>query len=68
MQRGTTTKLTMRPEFPVSVASTLYGANMNCVAFNLDFINNVDPSLAKEIVKIFEICKRLGANHGKNSN
>lgn len=53
------TKITVREDYPVSIASEAYGANVGCVAFNIDFIMLRNPKLGVELLRIFEAAKKL---------
>lgn len=59
MQRGKTTKITVYEDLPTSVSSSLYGANLDCFAFNVGYIIRKDPHLAKQLIHLYEKCKKL---------
>lgn len=59
MQRGKTTKITVYEDSPTSVSSSLYGANLDCFAFNVGYIASKSPTLAQELIKLYEKCKKL---------
>lgn len=59
MQRGKGTKITIYQDSPVAVSSTVFGANVNAVVFNADYIGEVDADLVKEIFRLYEKCKKL---------
>lgn len=59
MQRGRTTKITVYEDMPTSVSSSLYGANLDCFAFNMGYIGQRSPELAQELMRIYEKCKKL---------
>lgn len=59
MQRGKTTKITVYEDMPTSVSSSLYGANLDCFAFNAGFIAKRSPDLVKELIVLYEKCKKL---------
>ena len=58
MQRERT-KITVRSDYPTSVASSAFGSNINCMAFNLDYIGKLDPELAKKVTALYEQCIKL---------
>lgn len=59
MQRGIKTKLTLYQDSPVSASSTTFGSNMNCVAFNTDYIGTFDRDIVVQIYALYEKCKNL---------
>lgn len=59
MQRGKTTKITVYEDMPTSVSSSLYGANLDCFAFNVFYIAQRSPTLANQLIELYEKCKKL---------
>lgn len=59
MQREKRTKITVYEDMPTSVSSSLYGANLDCIAFNVGYIARRSPDLAKQLVELYEKCKKL---------
>ena len=59
MQRGKTTKIIVYEDSPTSVSSSLYGANLDCFAFNMGYIVQRDADLAMRVLKLYEKCKKL---------
>lgn len=59
MQRGKTTKITVYEDMPTSVSSSLYGANLDCFAFNVGYIAQRNPNLANQLIELYEKCKKL---------
>lgn len=60
MQHGVQrTKITLRSDYPTSVASEAFGANIGGVAFNLNYINERKPELVEKIIKLYEECRKL---------
>lgn len=59
MQRGIATKLTVYQDSPISISSTVFGANLNCIAFNADYIGRKNPDLVRELFELYEKCKKL---------
>lgn len=59
MQRGRTTKITVYEDLPTSVSSSLYGANLDCFAFNVGLIARHRPDLAEKLIKLYEQCKKI---------
>lgn len=59
MQRGIVTKISVYEDFPTSVSSTAFGANLNCLAFNMGFIVDKNPDLAKQLIELYKQCKKL---------
>jgi hypothetical protein len=59
MQRGIVTKISVYEDLPTSVSSTAYGANLDCFAFNMGFIANKSPDLARQLMVLYEKCKKL---------
>lgn len=59
MQRGIVTKISVYEDMPTSVSSTLYGANLDCFAFNVGYIQSRSPELARQLVELYNKCKKL---------
>lgn len=59
MQRERSTKITVRENYPVSISSSMYGANLNVLAFNMDYIGRINPWLATQVVDLFKQAKKL---------
>jgi len=59
MQRGIVTKITVYEDLPTSVSSRAYGANLDCFAFNVGYIAHKSPTLARELVELYNKCKKL---------
>lgn len=59
MQRGKTTKITVYDDSPTSISSSMYGANLDCYAFNVGFIAKKSPQLALKLIELYEQCKKL---------
>lgn len=53
------TKITIREDYPVSFASSVYGANINSIAFNAEFICRRDPELSLKILILSEKAMKL---------
>lgn len=53
------TKITVREDWPTSIASEAYGANVGCLAFNLTYIVLRDPMVAVELMEIYELARSL---------
>ena len=59
MANGKVTKLTIREDESVSVASSLGHANLTAAGFNIEFILRRRPSLAVEIARLFDQARQL---------
>ncbi len=59
MQRGIVTKISVYEDLPTSVSSTMYGANLDCFAFNMGLIAKHRPDLATKLIKLYEQCKKI---------
>lgn len=59
MQRGIVTKISVYEDYPTSVSSRMYGANLDCFAFNVGYIADKSPQLAQELINIYDKCKKL---------
>jgi hypothetical protein len=59
MQREKRTKITVYEDMPTSVSSSLYGANLDCFAFNMGYIVKKDSDLALQVLALYEKCKKL---------
>jgi hypothetical protein len=68
VQRGIVTKISVYEDSPTAIASRAYGANLDSIAFNLDYIGSRSPELVQELILLFEKCKKLRRPHGKYSN
>lgn len=68
MQREIITKLSVFTDTPTSEATRINGANINCVAFNMDLIAKEDHALFLRIWEMFHKAKKLRRRHGQNSN
>lgn len=64
MQRGRKTKITVYEDSPTSVSSSLYGANLDCYAFNMGYIAQASPDLARQLINIYEKCRKLRRRNG----
>lgn len=60
MQREIVTKISVYQDYPTSISSRAYGANLDCFAFNVGFIASKNPRLAEELVELYNKCKKLG--------
>lgn len=49
-----TTKIKIKENFPLSYSSTMYGANLNGVAINMDYIARNYHELAREILELID--------------
>ena len=54
MQREKRTKITVRSDYPTSVATTSFGSNINCIAFNLDYIGKRDIDMVQKLKDMYE--------------
>jgi len=68
VQRGIVTKISVYEDNPTAVASRAFGANIDSIAFNLDYIGSRSPEMVQELILLFEKCKKLRSKHGKHSN
>lgn len=59
MQREKRTKITVRSDYPTSIASEAYGANVGACAFNFDYIARRSPELVVELMKLYQRCVAL---------
>lgn len=64
MRHGIVTKISVYEDYPTSVASKAFGANINAFAFNMDYIASKSEKLARELLLMYEQCKKLGVSHG----
>ncbi|HVV12454.1 hypothetical protein [Amycolatopsis sp.] len=64
MQYGKTrvSKLAMRSDSPTGVSSSVHGANVDAVGFNIAFIAARRPQLAVEIVRLWRAARELSAD------
>ena len=59
MTNRNTTKVTIREDKPVALASSAKGANLTAVGFNIEFLIRRRPSLAIEIARLFDQARQL---------
>ena len=64
MQRGVVTKISVYEDTPTSVSSRAFGANLDCFAFNASYIAKRSPELIRELIELYEKCKKLGVQRG----
>lgn len=57
-----TTKLGIRSDYPTSISSTMHGANIGAVGFNIDFIVRRRPQLAVELLRLYGEASDLTAD------
>ena len=56
MQRERT-KITLRSDYPTSMSSTKFGANLDGVAFNLTYLKKF-PDLYKRVIDLYKDCAK----------
>ena len=54
-----TTRITLHEDQPTGISSTTFKANIDGYAFNMGYIQDRDPELALELVKIYERASKL---------
>lgn len=59
MQDVKVTKISIKSDRPIGIASEMYGANVGGMAFNLSYISRRDPLLAIKIERLYEKAKKL---------
>ncbi|MEC3974886.1 hypothetical protein [Amycolatopsis sp. H20-H5] len=52
-------KITVSSDFPTASSSSLHGANLDAIAFNMDFIARRDPQLATELLRVWRKAKQI---------
>lgn len=63
------TKVTVTEDFPTSISSSIYGANLDVIAFNMSFIAKQKPELVPKIIQVYEVAHKLkGVSDGNNNN
>lgn len=65
MSSGKVTRMILRDDMPASITSSQRGANLDAVAFNIEFLLRRRPSLAVEAMKLFDQARRLHAEDPK---
>ena len=65
MQYAKSTKITLHSDSPMAVSSSMYGANLNTVGFNIDFIGARDVNLVTEILKLLDEARKLQSTGNK---
>lgn len=53
------TKITVYEDWPTSIASQAFGANVGCMAFNIDYIVLRNPKMGMELIRIFNKARKL---------
>lgn len=53
------TKVTLYEDLPTGISSSFKGANIDSVAFNINYITNKNPMLAKQILHFYGKAKEL---------
>ncbi len=54
-----TTKLTIKDDKGIGISSSVHGSNLDALGFNVSFIISRKPSLAVEIMKIYEEAQKI---------
>ena len=62
MNEVTETQITIKSDKPIGIASRANGANLDGVAFNLEFIASKNPTLAIAILKSYKEVAALSEN------
>lgn len=62
------TRIKIKPNSPVAISSTVNGANINALGFNIDLIASKNPNLAIEIMRLFELAKQINSSNNKRSD
>lgn len=57
-----TTKLTMRSDHAVAIASSRRGANLDAIGFNLNFIAHRRPALAIDLLRLYREAGQVKAS------
>lgn len=58
-ERPQVSKLTIRSDFPTGISSSVYGANIDAVGFNIGFIAERQPQLAVDLVRLWQEAREL---------
>lgn len=53
------TKITIKEDLATGMSSSFNGANLDGLAFNMSYIVNANPELAKKIMELYEIARGL---------
>ena len=53
------TKITIREDWPISIASQVYGSNIDGCAFNISYVVKRNPTLAVEVLRLLSKCREL---------
>lgn len=53
------TRITVKTDNPTALASSVAGANINALGFNIDLIAKKNPTLAIEIMRLYEQAKHV---------
>jgi len=53
------TKIGLREDRATGLTSSIYGANLDCIAFNISYISTRKPQLAEKILSAYEEAREL---------
>jgi hypothetical protein len=59
------TQLTIREDQPTAISSSMHGANVDAMAFNVAFIALKNPKLAVELIKLYNEAHAIKASDPK---
>lgn len=62
MSDAKSTKLNIREDRPTAVSSSVHGANVDGIGFNVPFIALRNPKLAVEIMKLYALARQVQAD------
>lgn len=55
------TRITISSSNPTAISSSVHGANINALGFNIDLIASKNPNLAIAIMSLYEQAKNVSA-------
>lgn len=59
MDEPKSSELKVNGDKPTGISSSAHGANVNALAFNIDFIASKNPTLALQIMKIYSEARKI---------
>jgi hypothetical protein len=65
MDEPNSTKLNIREDRPTALSSTVHGANLDAVGFNIEFLAKRNPHLVIELLRLYTDAHRIRENDPK---
>lgn len=65
MEEPKKTRITIREDLPTAISSSLNGANLDAIGFNVPFLAMRSPRLAIEVMKLFAVANNVSKDDPK---